>query len=299
MPGVIAFYSAKDIPGKNNFIPLKAMLVFAEEEIFCSSEVKFYGQPVGIILATSTDLANRAAEFVEVKYEGKPTKIVAATLLDILEKAPERIEDMPHFSQIAKKPGTAGPNTRKIKGRLDMGSQYHYTMEPQTCVAVPIEDGLDVFSATQYIDAAQVAIADALNLPNNVINMNVRRLGGAYGAKITRSAQIACASALAAHLLNRPVRFIMTIEAMMTIIGKRYSCIGDYDVDFDNTGKIVNLKADYVEGAGCSPNEPSRYKCVSLCIIFTFIYLQFISTQLNSLTTVMTIVRLLSMQRMP
>lgn len=233
------------------------MLIFAEEEIFCSSEVKFHGQPVGIILASSTDLANHAAELVEVTYDGKPSKAVAATILDIFQKAPERIEDMPHFSQKAKEPGVVGSNTRKIKGRLDVGSQYHYTMEPQTCVAVPIEDGLDVFSATQYIDATQMVIAAALKLPNNVINMNVRRLGGAYGAKITRSAQIACATALAALLLNRPVRFIMTIEAMMTIIGKRYSMIGDYDVDFDETGKIVNLLADYVEGAGCSPNEPS------------------------------------------
>lgn len=233
------------------------MLIFAEEEIFCSSEVKFHGQPVGIILASSTDLANKAAELVVVKYHGTPIKVVAATLLDILEKAPERIEDMPHFSQKAKEPGVAGPSTRNIKGRLDVGSQYHYTMEPQTCVAVPIEDGLDVFSATQYIDATQIVIAGALKLPNNIINMNVRRLGGAYGAKISRSAQIACATALAAHLLNRPVRFIMTMEAMMTIIGKRYSCIGDYDVDFDENGKIINLKADYVEGAGCSPNEPS------------------------------------------
>lgn len=191
---------------------------------------------------------------------GKPTKKVAATLLDILEKAPERILPLPHFSQKAEKIGDLKGYIMKIKGRLDIGSQYHYTMEPQTCVCVPIEDGLDVYSATQYIDATQIAIADALKLPNNAINMNVRRVGGAYGAKISRSAQIACATALAAHLLNRPVRFIMTIEAMMTIIGKRYACIDDYEVDFDESGKIQRLVSDYVESAGCSPNEPSKRK---------------------------------------
>lgn len=46
------------------------MLVFEEEEIFCSSDVKFHGQPVGILLANTSDLANKAAEFVDITYEG-------------------------------------------------------------------------------------------------------------------------------------------------------------------------------------------------------------------------------------
>lgn len=74
MPGVVAFYSAKDIPGENNFVPLKAMLIFQAEEIFCSSDVKYHGQPVGVILAESTELAMKAADLVEVKYEGIPTR---------------------------------------------------------------------------------------------------------------------------------------------------------------------------------------------------------------------------------
>lgn len=72
----MAFYSAKDIPGTNNFAPLKAMLVFEVEEIFCSSEVKFHGQPVGIILATTHELANKASEFVDITYEGECREIV-------------------------------------------------------------------------------------------------------------------------------------------------------------------------------------------------------------------------------
>lgn len=67
---MVAFYSAKDIPGVNNFAPLKAVLIFEMEEIFCSSEVKFYGQPVGVIVANTSDLANKAAELVNITYEG-------------------------------------------------------------------------------------------------------------------------------------------------------------------------------------------------------------------------------------
>lgn len=52
----------------------------------------------------------------------------------------------------------------------------------------------------------------------------------------------------------------MTIEANMTVVGKRYACIGDYEVDVDDNGRIQKLKNEYVEDAGCSINEPSEIK---------------------------------------
>lgn len=175
----------------------------------------------------------------------------------VLEVDPGRVQDLPHFGKVAKEFGVGG--THSVKGRYEVGLQYHYTMEPQTCVVVPIEDGMDVYSATQWMDATQIAIAGALNVPNNSINLHVRRLGGAFGAKISRSVQLACAAAIAAHHLNRPVRLVMTIEANMNIVGKRYACINDYDVEFDNKGIIQKLVNDYVEDSGCSPNEPVHF----------------------------------------
>lgn len=55
--------------------------------------------------------------------------------------------------------------TRKIMGESQMRGQYHFTMEAQTCLCVPVEDGLDVYACTQWIQSVQDAIAVALNIP--------------------------------------------------------------------------------------------------------------------------------------
>lgn len=68
IPGVVAFFSAKDIPGKNTFTPLKTPFGIEEEEIFATSNVLFHNQPVGVLVGDTFEIANRAANFVDIKY---------------------------------------------------------------------------------------------------------------------------------------------------------------------------------------------------------------------------------------
>ena len=51
-----------------------------------------------------------------------------------------------------------------VKGEFRCGGQYHYTMETQTCVCVPVEDGMDIYPASQWMDLIQVAVAELLNI---------------------------------------------------------------------------------------------------------------------------------------
>lgn len=173
-----------------------------------------------------------------------------------MEKAPQNIRPHPANSRAAESQGTKSEH--KITGRFEIGLQYHFTMETQTCLCIPIEDGMDVYSSTQWIDLTQMAISDMLSIPNSHLNMHVRRLGGGYGGKISRATQIACATALGAFKLNRPVRFVMQLEANMNSIGKRYACLNDYDIEIDANGKIQKLTNDYVEDYGCSKNEAGK-----------------------------------------
>lgn len=55
----------------------------------------------------------------------------------------------------------------QITGTYECGPQYHFPMETQTCVCIPIEDGMDVFSSTQWMDLTQTNVATVLDVPAN------------------------------------------------------------------------------------------------------------------------------------
>lgn len=256
MPGVAAFFSAKDIPGTNNFMP--AGLGNEDvEEILCSGEVLFYGQPAGVIVAETFNQAQKAAQAVNITYEKMDNRPIYPTLKSVMNVAAhDRFYDIvSYYERLSLDKKSSETATKNIKGRFEIAGQYHYTMETQTCVCVPIEDGMDVYTSSQWMDLTHVAIAESLKVPQNSLNLYVRRLGGGYGSKISRSTQIACVCALAAHLTHRPVRFVLPLETNMTAIGKRYGCMSDYDVEVQKTGKITKMSNSFVQDYGISLNE--------------------------------------------
>ncbi|XP_055537409.1 xanthine dehydrogenase-like [Wyeomyia smithii] len=258
LPGVIAFYSVKDIPGQNDFMPFRD-LEPEPEEIFCSRKVLYHGQPVGIVVAETFTLADQASKSVKIAYIHTREPILP-TVREVVgsDCKSVRIIDTNHgFTGGKYNESTEGPVS--LSGKLELGGQYHFSMETQTCICVPIEDGMDIYSSTQWVDLVQVPVARMLNIPESTLNLQVRRLGGSYGGKASRSSLIACSCALAAHLTRRPVRFIMSLEANMSVIGKRYGLISEYDISVSSEGKIQRLHNRFAHDSGSSYNETPFY----------------------------------------
>lgn len=69
--------------------------------------------------------------------------------------------------------------------------------------------------------------------------VKVRRVGGAFGGKISRNAQAATACALVAKKLNVPCRFILPMQTNMSMIGKRLPSQCEYEV---NTLRIISCR---------------------------------------------------------
>ncbi|CAG9813286.1 unnamed protein product [Phaedon cochleariae] len=251
MKGVVRFFDKNDVPGVNTFMPKVAGLA-VQEELFCSGRVQYYHQPIGIIVATDQEIAWNAAEHVKVKYTPPTTKPYLTARDVVKANAKDKI-----VHQTTVVPSGKGNDVKHvIKGEFFIGQQYHYYMEVQCCNVVPTEDdGLDIYPVTQWMDVCQMAAAATLNIPTNKINVNVRRVGGSFGGKITRNTILSTATALAAHKLKAPVRMTMPLEKNMDIIGKRYPFYVEYEVGFNDKGVIQHLEASYYTDYGVGGNE--------------------------------------------
>lgn len=162
LPGVIAFFSAKDIPGINSFVSTKQEGSTANEELFADEIVKFYDQPLGIVVADSEKLANRASLLVRVKYK-KNKRGPLLTINEVRAQDPSRVNLF-----LAVPARDRGTNVRKVISDChNIYWQYHYSIEPLSCVTRPSEDGLDVFPATQSPNWTHVTLTDVLNIPQN------------------------------------------------------------------------------------------------------------------------------------
>ncbi|CAB3227920.1 unnamed protein product [Arctia plantaginis] len=219
LKGVVAFYTAKDIPGLNSFTP-----------------------------ADSLHIADRATKLVKVKYSN-----VKKPVLDVKRAKEDSTRNTLFFSSDATNRGT--DVHKVITGNTTAYGQYHFTMETLVTVAKPTEEGLEVHSATQWLDGSHVMISRALGIDQNRIDMHLRRIGGAYGMKISRSIQSAVACSLVCLKLNRPCRFIQPLTTNMQAVGKRLPFSNDYEVAVNKSGVIQYINETMYEDNGYKRNE--------------------------------------------
>lgn len=135
----------------------------ATEEILCSEKVLFNGQPSGIIVATRQYIATLAAKLVKINYSSiNNTKPILS--IDDALKSPDRKERV--ITNAIIEPTEVANDTKfVISGDFKIQGQYHYHMEPQTCVTILTEDGLEIHSATQWLDLVHVAVSQCLKMP--------------------------------------------------------------------------------------------------------------------------------------
>ncbi|XP_071749529.1 uncharacterized protein [Lepeophtheirus salmonis] len=245
MPGVIEYVDHKDIPGKNDFC--------RNEEIFSSGSIHFAGQPIGMIVAESRSTALKAAGSVEITY--KDLKKPILTIEDALKDSSKifNLEEL----VIGEDEESEGPNVLQVVGQIKMGSQYHFHMETHSCIAHPRDDNrFEVILSTQSKNKVHQAISSAMNLPRHAIEIKVNRLGGGFGAKISRPNLLGAATTIAAHKCQRSVRVVLDLKTNMEMIGKRLPYLAKYKVVADkNSGKFLSVFMKIYCDAGAAFSE--------------------------------------------
>jgi len=241
-PGVVAVFTAADLPGKNNYSPT------GDDPLLAEREVQYVGQPLFAVAATSYENARRAVMQARIDYEP------LAAILDISSAVAQASYLFPAKILQRGDPQTLlGQSPHRLQGAQVIGGQDHFYLEGQIAAAIPGDDGaMLIYSSTQHPSEAQRMVAHALNRGAHEIQVQCRRIGGGFGGKETQSALFAALAAVVAQSTGRPTKLRLDRDTDMLMTGKRHDFMADYDVGFDPQGRILALDVKLFSRCGYS-----------------------------------------------
>ena len=221
LAGVCAAITADDLPA------LRFGSSIRDEPFLARGKVRYAGEPVAAVAATSEEIARKAIDLIDVEYEELPG------IHDVLEAMqPDSAlvhEDMGQYEmegEYNRCPGTNIVGHTKIRRRdVEQGfresdeiyedvftTQYvqHCSMEPHVGIAKVDEDGsVTIWSSCQSPYNAVRDMANALGLPYNKVRIICTGVGGGFGGKNYLRAEPLIV-ALAMHTQGRPVKVAFT-----------------------------------------------------------------------------------------
>ena len=277
--GIVAFFTHTDIPkeGKNGNLPSPY-----PDPMFCVDEVTAYGQCIGLLVAEDETTAVSAAAYISnqcIQYTPLSTPVLdirtAVKAGSIFSGYTQKTDD----NQKITKPGSSvnwalktgakglapGFKYKKTKlngiecfiiaGTQETGDQIHFYMETQSSFASPGEySQVLVHPSSQSPASVQESIAHTLHTGQNGIEIDIKRLGGGYGGKTTRTPYVASPVALASLLLRRPIRIAMPRDIDSYMIGHRHPFLGAYNIavvpEGPDKGKILGTVYEFYSNGG-------------------------------------------------
>ena len=261
-PGVVAVLTAADIPGANDCGP-----ILHDDPILADGELRYLGQPVFAVIATTRDAARRAAARAKavLKVEALPPILTP----EAAHAAGAYVLPPMHLVRSTRDGGAraaidAAPH--RLKDTLSVGGQEQFYLEGQISYAIPKEDrGLLLHCSTQHPSEMQHLVAHALQLNSHHVQVECRRMGGGFGGKESQSALFACVAAVAAQKLRRPVKLRVDRDDDFLITGRRHCFWYEYEVGYDDEGRILGSEVTMVSRAGHSADLSGPVMTRALC----------------------------------
>ncbi|WP_288407398.1 xanthine dehydrogenase molybdopterin binding subunit [uncultured Herbaspirillum sp.] len=255
-PGVVAVFTAADIPGDN-----QCGAIIHDDPVLADELVQYVGQPIFIVVADSHDRARRAARLAVIDYEELPPILTprAAHAAQSYVLPPMHLSRGEPAVALALAP-------HKLRGQFDVGGQEQFYLEGQISYAIPKEGrSMHVYCSTQHPSEMQHHIATVLQLAAHDVLVECRRMGGGFGGKESQSALWACAAAVAAARLCRPVKLRADRDDDMMVTGKRHCFAYDYEIGYNDDGRIVAAKIDMISRAGFSADLSGPVATRAVC----------------------------------
>ena len=234
LDGCIAVLTSLDVPGRNRF-----GLIASDQPVLAEDVVRFQGEAVAVVAATTPEAARRAAAMVAVVYEPLPP--ITSPEAALADGARRLHDDGNLVRHLHITRGTIGPAPVVIHGEYEVGMQDQAPLGTESGLAVPTEDGgIDLYSGTQWLHADRNQLATVLNVPPSKIRITLAGVGGAFGAKEDLSLQAhLCLLALAT---GRPVKMVYSRHESFLGHVHRHPARLRYEHGADRDGRLIYVR---------------------------------------------------------
>lgn len=242
-------------------------LYLKDRYTFCRDRVRYVGDPVVGVVATSEQVAEQGCDLVEVEYE------LLEPVLDPVEgfdrDAPLLHPDLGDYTVanfILPRPGTNISNHFKVrKGDVDgawsmcdvvVAREFrvphiqHAPIEPHVAVALVEHTGkVTLWGSSQSPFAQRNLIAEALGLSQSDVRVIAPYVGGGFGSKAGVSME-ALAVVMARAVPGHPVKLRLTREEEFFCAFVRQGLVARIKVGASKDGKLQAMKTEYFWDAG-------------------------------------------------
>ena len=246
-PGVERILTASDIPGVCNH----GLIVHDWPLIVTAGEItRYIGDVLAVVVADSEHRARTAADAVAVDYEvldpiDSPD---AALVTDAPAIHPGgNLLEVCAFSR-GDVDGALADAAHVVEETFSTQRIEHAFLEPEAALAVPVDGGLKIYSQGQGVHDDKKQIAAILGINAGAVEVELVSNGGAFGGKEDLSVQ--GHAALAAWLLQQPVRIVLTREQSLRIHPKRHPIKLHYTAGCDEAGRLTAVRAHIVGDTG-------------------------------------------------
>jgi CO/xanthine dehydrogenase Mo-binding subunit len=260
VPGVKAVVTGADVPTNIG-------LYLIDRPIFARECVRYVGEPVAGVVATSEEIAQEAAQLVEVDYEELPA--VFDPEQGAQPDAPLLHPDLGKYEVanfIFPQPGTnisehfklrkgdveaAWPQcTAIVEGTFRLPQIQHVPIEPHVAVGLWESSGqVTLWTCSQSPFAQRDLIAQSLGIPHGNLRVVSPYVGGGFGGKAGISMEV-CAVVMARAVKGHPVKLRMTREEEFIGTSVRQSLVAHTKIGCDAQGQLLAMETKYYFGGG-------------------------------------------------
>ncbi len=220
LPGVKAVLAPDEVPKIRftpvYFVPSQAPSMVRDFEVMNGELVRYVGQPVAAVAATSAEIAEAALDLIDVEYEELPAifdpeEAMAPGALQLHGHAPGNIAKNPSFEYGDMEKGFAEAD-HIFEGVYETQRVHTCYMEPRICVVeMDGQDNVTIHVSTQHVFGTREKLAVALDIPESRVKVvKSPYIGGGFGGKLDLSAMEPVAALLSKKTGGRPVRIELT-----------------------------------------------------------------------------------------